>query len=83
MKKKDYKRLYELYRTDPNELSETDNRILVALLEDDEKTLQAITDVIKGVWNNSTISDFIYLLLEGNKELIEDIQHWDLENMKE
>lgn len=82
MKKKEYKKFYKLHKNDANVLSETDARILTAILEDDDKSLLAITDVIKEVWNDSTISNFIYLLLYANKELIEDIQQWDLENMK-
>jgi hypothetical protein len=67
---------------DHTQISETNEKVLKAILEDDNDTVSGIASVIRENWNKNTLNEFIYQLLDGDKELIEMIQEWDFNSMK-
>ena len=64
------------------EISETNEKVLKAILEDKDDTIGGVVRVIKNVWDKNTISELIFLLLDKDDELIQMIQRWNLERMK-
>jgi len=67
---------------DHEQISETNEKVLRAILEDDNDTVNGITQVIKSVWGEGAISEFIFQLLDRDEKLIKIIQEWNLEAMK-
>lgn len=65
-------------KIDYKQISKTNFKVLKTILEDDSITLSGITQTIKIVFNKDTISELVYLLLEHNKELCNEIEGWDL-----
>jgi hypothetical protein len=66
------------FRIDYKQISETNFKVLKAILEDDNITIDGITQTIKAVFNKDTISELVYMLIEHNKELCNEIEGWDL-----
>lgn len=64
------------------EISETNEKVLKAILEDKEDTIGGIVQVIKNVWDKNTISELIFLLIDKDDGLIQMIERWNLERMK-
>lgn len=67
------------YRINYDEISETNFKVLKAILEDDNILINGISKTIKITWNKETISELVSLLMEGNKELCKEIEGWDLQ----
>lgn len=67
------------YRINYDEISETNFKILRAILEDDKILINGISQTIKIICNKETISELVRLLMEGNKELCKEIEGWDLQ----
>lgn len=64
------------------EISETNEKVLKAILEDKEDTIGGVVQVIKNVWDKNTISELIFLLIDKDDGLIQMIERWNLERMK-
>lgn len=65
-------------KIDFKQISETNYKILRAILEDDTTTIDGYASVIKQIWGETNISELIYFLLNNNKELCKEIENWDL-----
>ena len=66
------------------QISETNEKVLRAILEDDNDTIYGVAMVIKGAWNNSTIGELIYFLLNNNKDLGDELlNNWNLKSIIE
>lgn len=61
-------------KVDYKQISETNYKILKAILEDDSTLLEGLAKTIKDTWSRNNISEFIYQILDNDKLLCKEIE---------